>query len=69
MNGETDKTSRGVGGDVPTPDRLLHAGSEGEYTAEDVVLASGRDVNPKNLAWAERRMAEKGRACLDELLP
>ncbi|MEV5973021.1 hypothetical protein [Streptomyces sp. NPDC051921] len=69
MNGDTDKTSRGVRGDAPTPDRLLHAGSEGEYTAEDVVLASGRDVNPKNLAWAERRMAEKGRACLDELLP
>ena len=40
-----------------------------EYTPEDVVLASGRDVNPKNLAWAERRMAEKGRACMDELLP
>lgn len=69
MNGDTDKTSRGVGGDRPTPDRLLHAGSEGEYTAEDVVLASGRDVNPKNIAWAERRMAEKGRACMDELLP
>ncbi|MEU8619503.1 hypothetical protein [Streptomyces sp. NPDC048623] len=70
MNGDTDKTSRGAGGDMPTPDRLLHSGSEGEYTAEDVVLASGRDVNPKNLAWAERRMAEKGRrACMDELLP
>jgi hypothetical protein len=66
MNAESDKTSPG---ESPTPDRLLHAGSEGEYTAEDLVLASGRDVNPKNLAWAERRMAEKGRASLDELLP
>ncbi|MFJ3903858.1 hypothetical protein [Streptomyces sp. NPDC090025] len=66
MNGDTGKTSRG---DLPTPDRLLHAGSEGNFTAEDLVLASGRDVTPKNLAWAERRMAEKGRASLDELLP
>ncbi|MFD5322869.1 hypothetical protein [Streptomyces sp. NPDC127092] len=69
MNGDTDKTSRGARGDTPTPDRLLHAGSEGEFSAEDVCLASGRDLNPKNLAWAERRMAEKGRASLDELLP
>ncbi|MFD8205216.1 hypothetical protein ACFV2S_02205 [Streptomyces sp. NPDC059695] len=66
MNAEPDKTSPG---DIPTPDRLLHTGSEGEFTPEDVVLASGRDVNAKNLAWAERRMAEKGRACMDELLP
>ncbi|MER8044663.1 hypothetical protein [Streptomyces sp. NPDC094032] len=66
MNGETDKTFRG---DIPTPDRMLHAGSEGEFSAEDVCLASGRDLNAKNLAWAERRMAEKGRASLDELLP
>ncbi|MFE4589232.1 hypothetical protein [Streptomyces laurentii] len=70
MSGDTDKTSRGVQGEVPTPDKLLHAGSEGEFTAEDLVLASGRDVNPKNLEWAERRMQEKGaRASLDELLP
>lgn len=66
MNAEPDKMSPG---DIPTPDRLLHAGSEGEFTAEDLVLASGRDVNPKSLAWAERRMAEKGRASMDELLP
>ncbi|GGY57555.1 hypothetical protein GCM10010363_43470 [Streptomyces omiyaensis] len=66
MNAEPDEMSRG---DVPTPDRLLHSGSEGEFTAEDVVLASGRDVTPETLAWAERRMAEKGRASLDELLP
>ncbi|MEU8758964.1 hypothetical protein [Streptomyces sp. NPDC048659] len=66
MNGDTDKTSPG---DFPTPDNLLHAGSEGEFSAEDLVLASGRDMTPQNLAWAERRMAEKGRASLDELLP
>ncbi|MFF7178443.1 hypothetical protein [Streptomyces sp. NPDC008121] len=66
MNAEPEKTFRG---ESPTPDSLLHAGSEGEFTAEDLVLASGRDMSPKNLAWAERRMAEKGRASLDELLP
>ncbi|MET7754383.1 hypothetical protein ABZT27_06690 [Streptomyces sp. NPDC005389] len=66
MNAEPDKTSPG---DFPTPDRLLHSGSEGDFTAEDLVLASGRDVSPKTLAWAERRMAEKGRASMDELLP
>ncbi|MEU5220044.1 hypothetical protein AB0G79_28165 [Streptomyces sp. NPDC020807] len=67
MNAEPDKTSRD---DLPTPDRALHSGSEGgAFTAEDVVLASGRDVNPKNLAWAERRIAERGRAALEELLP
>ncbi|GAA3049025.1 hypothetical protein GCM10017562_09380 [Streptomyces roseofulvus] len=66
MNAEPDEMSRG---DVPTPDRLLHSGAEGEFTAEDLVLASGRDVTPETLAWAERRMAEKGRASLDELLP
>ncbi|MBB4981382.1 MULTISPECIES: hypothetical protein [Streptomyces] len=67
MNAEPDKTSMG---ERPTPDRMLHAGSEGEITAEDLVLASGRDVNEKTLAWAEARMAKKGRrTSMDELLP
>ncbi|MCP9960081.1 MULTISPECIES: hypothetical protein [Streptomyces] len=61
---ETDSRRGGV-----TPDALLHSGAEGEFSAEDLVLASGRDVNPESLAWAERRMAQKGRAALDELLP
>ncbi|WP_149182185.1 hypothetical protein [Streptomyces sp. TRM49041] len=66
MREEPETTSRRGG---VTPDAILHSGAEGEFTAEDLVLASGRDVNPKNLAWAERRMAEKGKAALDELLP
>ncbi|MFF8831004.1 hypothetical protein [Streptomyces sp. NPDC015131] len=67
MNAEPDSTSRREG---VTPDRLLHSGAEGgDVSAEDLVLASGRDVNPKNLAWAERRLAEKGKTALDELLP
>ncbi|GGT29937.1 hypothetical protein [Streptomyces purpureus] len=66
MNAESDSTSKRQG---PTPDSILHTGSEGEFAAEDLVLASGRDITPENLAWAERRMAERGRASLDELLP
>ncbi|MCS0636765.1 hypothetical protein NX801_14060 [Streptomyces sp. LP05-1] len=66
MNAEPDSTSRREG---VTPDGLLHSGSDGEITAEDVVLASGRDMTPQNVAWAERKLAEKGRAALDELLP
>lgn len=66
MNAESEKRTLGPG---PTPDNLLHSGSEGEFTAEDLVLASGRDVNPKSMAWAERRLAERGRKSLDELLP
>ncbi|MEU5432416.1 hypothetical protein AB0G73_03450 [Streptomyces sp. NPDC020719] len=52
-----------------TPDALLHTGSGGEVTAEDLVLASGRDITPKSLAWAERRLADDGPAALDKLLP
>ncbi|MEU6487458.1 hypothetical protein [Streptomyces sp. NPDC046887] len=67
MNAEPDKNSAG---ERCTPDRLLHSGAEsGQVSAEDLVLASGRDINPRNLAWAERKLAEKGPAALDELLP
>ncbi|MFC9330412.1 hypothetical protein [Kitasatospora sp. NPDC057015] len=52
-----------------TPDALLHVGSEGPVTAEDIVLASGRDLTPKNLAWAEQKLATEGKAALDRLLP
>ncbi|MEU1040635.1 hypothetical protein ACFYP4_09700 [Streptomyces sp. NPDC005551] len=55
--------------DATTPDALLHTGAGGEVSAEDLVLAAGRDVNPKNLAWAERRLAEDGPAAMDKLLP
>ncbi|AYG84435.1 hypothetical protein DWB77_06649 [Streptomyces hundungensis] len=52
-----------------TPDALLHTGAGGDITAEDLVLASGRDINPQNLAWAERKLAAEGPAALDKLLP
>ncbi|ELP68412.1 hypothetical protein ACKI1I_37485 [Streptomyces turgidiscabies] len=55
--------------DTPTPDALLHTGAEHGGSAEDLVLATGRDLTPRNLAWAERKLAAEGRAALDKLLP
>ncbi|MEU9209697.1 hypothetical protein AB0D27_17520 [Streptomyces sp. NPDC048415] len=55
--------------DRTTPDALLHTGSGGPVTAEDLVLATGRDITPRNLAWAERKLKEEGPAALDKLLP
>ncbi|MDQ0792067.1 hypothetical protein [Streptomyces sp. B1I3] len=52
-----------------TPDRLLHTGGNDQPTAEDLVLASGRDLTPGNLEWAERRLAEEGRSAVDKRLP
>ncbi|WP_371483995.1 hypothetical protein [Kitasatospora sp. NBC_00315] len=52
-----------------TPDALLHTGAEGEVTAEDLVLASGRDLTPETLAWAERKLAAEGTIAMEKLLP
>ncbi|WP_066957119.1 hypothetical protein [Streptomyces lushanensis] len=51
-----------------TPDRLLHTAGA-EVTAEDLALASGRDLTPENIEWARRRLAERGRAAVEEQLP
>ena len=55
--------------DTTTPDALLHTGSDGAVSPEDLVLVAGRDVTPKNLAWAERKLAEEGPAAIEKLLP
>ncbi|MEU2680542.1 hypothetical protein ACIREK_25605 [Streptomyces sp. NPDC102415] len=52
-----------------TPDRLLHTGADDRPTAEDLVLASGRDLTPGNLEWAQRRLSEEGRSAMDKRLP
>lgn len=52
-----------------TPDRLLHTGAGDTVTAEDLVLASGRDLTPKNIEWARRKLAERGRSAIEEQLP
>ncbi|POX54505.1 hypothetical protein C3489_13660 [Streptomyces sp. Ru71] len=52
-----------------TPDRLLHARTGTDVSPEDVVLAAGRDITPRNLEWAKRKLAQEGPAALDKLLP
>ncbi|WP_405708726.1 MULTISPECIES: hypothetical protein [unclassified Streptomyces] len=66
MSDEPESVSafRGV-----TPDSLLHTGGSDNPSAEDLVLASGRDLTPKNLQWAERRLAREGRSAIDKALP
>jgi ribosomal protein L31 len=55
--------------DEVTPDALLHTGAEGEVSAEDLVLSSGRDLTPATLEWARRRLAEEGRIAVEKQLP
>jgi hypothetical protein len=57
------------GADRATPDALLHTRTGTEVAPEDVVLAAGRDVTPKNLEWARRKIEAEGAAALDKLLP
>lgn len=64
---QPDSSSRSD--DTTTPDALLHTGSGGDVSPEDLVLATGRDITPKTLAWAERKLAEEGPSALDKLLP
>ncbi|MFI7345744.1 hypothetical protein ACIBSR_05670 [Streptomyces sp. NPDC049936] len=61
--------ARTGGDDRATPDDLLHARTGTEVSPEDLVLAAGRDVTPKNLEWARRKLADEGPAALDKLLP
>ena len=56
-------------GDRCTPDKVLHARTGTEVSPEDVVLAAGRDLTPRNLEWAKRKLAAEGPAALDKLLP
>lgn len=55
--------------DRTTPDKLLHARTGTEVSPEDVVLAAGRDLTPRNLEWAKRKLEQEGPAALDKLLP
>ncbi|WP_043662443.1 hypothetical protein [Streptomyces xylophagus] len=57
------------GADRATPDALLHTRTGTEVAPEDVVLAAGRDITPKNLEWARRKIEAEGAAALDKLLP
>ncbi|MFD9003583.1 hypothetical protein ACFV0T_21840 [Streptomyces sp. NPDC059582] len=51
-----------------TPDSLLHTRT-GEVAPEDLVLATGRDLTPRNLEWARRKLDQEGPAAIEKLLP
>ncbi|MGW2635830.1 hypothetical protein [Streptomyces sp. NPDC001348] len=68
MSTSEPETSRSSD-DLCTPDSLLHTGSGGQVTPEDLVLATGRDVTPANLEWAQRKLAAEGPAAMEKLLP
>ncbi|WP_460072044.1 hypothetical protein [Streptomyces sp. YKOK-I1] len=55
--------------DRVTPDRLLHTRTGSEVSPEDMVLATGRDLTPRNLEWARRKLAEEGPTAIEKLLP
>ncbi|WP_151770637.1 hypothetical protein [Streptomyces abyssomicinicus] len=52
-----------------TPDGKLHTRPDTAVTPEDLVLATGRDVTPDTLRWAERKLATEGSAAMEKLLP
>ena len=52
-----------------TPDDLLHTRTGTEVSPEDLVLSTGRDINPRNLEWARRKLDAEGPAALEKTLP
>ncbi|WP_055490911.1 hypothetical protein [Streptomyces sp. TP-A0356] len=68
MSTSQPDASRRPSDDRVTPDELLHVAPP-EAAPDDLVLASGRDITPRALAWAERKLASEGRAAIDKLLP
>ncbi|MBZ4018075.1 MULTISPECIES: hypothetical protein [Streptomyces] len=64
-----DKQSRPEPEDLTTPDRSLHSGPSADATPEDLVMATGRDLTPKNLEWARRKLAAEGQAAVEKILP
>ncbi|MDQ0585049.1 hypothetical protein [Streptomyces rishiriensis] len=55
--------------DRATPDKLLHTRTGTEVSPEDMVLATGRDITPRSLEWARRKLAEEGPSAIEKLLP
>ncbi|MFJ9717355.1 hypothetical protein ACIRPQ_15655 [Streptomyces sp. NPDC101213] len=52
-----------------TPDNLLHTRTGTEVSPEDMVLATGRDLTPRNLEWARRKLEAEGPDCIEKMLP
>ncbi|RKN08611.1 hypothetical protein [Streptomyces radicis] len=53
----------------PTPDHLLHTGTEGPIDPEDLVRLSGREPTPELVEEARRRLEEEGPAAAERYLP
>ncbi|GAB1339345.1 hypothetical protein ACE1SV_59350 [Streptomyces sp. E-15] len=68
MSAPTPEESRSSD-DVRTPDALLHSAPASDITPEDLVMAAGRDVTPKTLDWARRKLESEGPAAIEKLLP
>lgn len=54
---------------IVTPDAELRTGADGEVGPEDLVLASGRDLTPQNLARAREQLEREGRVAIEKQLP
>ncbi|MFE7649208.1 hypothetical protein [Streptomyces phaeoluteigriseus] len=52
-----------------TPDKLLHTRTGTEVSPEDMVLAAGRDLTPRNLEWARRKLEAEGPDSIEKMLP
>ncbi|MFH8798421.1 hypothetical protein ACH4F6_02295 [Streptomyces sp. NPDC017936] len=52
-----------------TPDKLLHTRTGTDVSPEDMVLASGKDITPRNLEWARRKLDEEGPDAIEKMLP
>jgi hypothetical protein len=55
--------------DLPTPDRLLHTGSEHPIDPEDLVMLTGREPTPARIERARRMLEEGGPAVIERYLP
>ncbi|MEU3982114.1 hypothetical protein AB0F77_18755 [Streptomyces sp. NPDC026672] len=65
---QPEEASRSAADDRCTPDALLHT-APGGVSAEDLVLATGRDITPASLAWARRKLETEGPSAVERLLP
>ncbi|ARP68723.1 hypothetical protein LK07_01920 [Streptomyces pluripotens] len=68
MSTSTPEESRSSD-DHCTPDALLHSAPPRNVSPEDLVMAAGRDVTPKTLEWARRKLETEGPAAIEKLLP
>ncbi|MCS0602637.1 hypothetical protein NX794_15670 [Streptomyces sp. LP11] len=68
MSTSTPEESRSSD-DHCTPDALLHSAPARGVSAEDLVMAAGRDVTPQTLDWARRKLETEGPAAIEKLLP